>query len=148
MPFLVNCLNVMLIPCLKVINVKDILNLFLECKLIRFSIPPFGKHFKNCFLNTDLRRNGDGKYIDELLDPGYTLGSINGDSEEVLLQRGIDLSLSKTPAEAIRRQREQFLKRFQTDQPVSQQGSDSVIRSPSNVTDVKSSTTVNPSNKL
>lgn len=61
-----------------------------------------------------LRRTEDGKYVDELPDPGHRLGSSTAGDDDGLLRRGSDSgteeSLSK--AEAIRRQREQFLQRF------------------------------------
>lgn len=61
-------------------------------------------------LFSTLRRGEDGKYIEEVEETGQILGS-NLDEEESL-QRGIQLSLAKTPAEAIRTQREAFLARF------------------------------------
>jgi len=58
-----------------------------------------------------LRRGEDGKYVEEIEETaGYKLGSEL--DEEESLHRGIQLSLAKTPAEAIRAQREAFLNRF------------------------------------
>jgi len=67
-----------------------------------------------------LPRNDEGKYVEELADPGYRLGSSTSastspvDDEEEQLRRAINLSLEKPKpnAEDIRRQREQFLQRL------------------------------------
>lgn len=61
-----------------------------------------------------LQKGEDGKYIDEYEETGHRLGSADCVSEEEQLQRGIQLSLAKTPAEVIRAQRSIFLSRLST----------------------------------
>jgi hypothetical protein len=56
-----------------------------------------------------LPRGEDGKYIEEEI--GYKLGASDLNEEESV-RRGIQLSLAKTPAEALRAQRAAFLDRL------------------------------------
>jgi len=63
-------------------------------------------------LFTCLRRGEDGKYIEEIEETGHRLGSVSQDDQDEELQRVLELSMAKTPSEAIRMQREQFLRRL------------------------------------
>lgn len=61
---------------------------------------------------SNLRRTDDGRYLDE--STGHRLGDSSELDEAVVMERGIRLSLAKTPAEAVRAQRAAFLSRFAT----------------------------------
>lgn len=61
---------------------------------------------------SNLRRTEDGRYLDE--STGHRLGSSDQLDEGAVMERGLRLSLAKTPAEAVRAQRAMFLSRFES----------------------------------
>ncbi|ODM97631.1 Ataxin-3 [Orchesella cincta] len=63
---------------------------------------------------SNLRRTEDGSYFDD--GEGHRLGSDQLD-EATAMERGLRLSLAKTPAEAVRAQRAAFLSRFTAPTP-------------------------------
>lgn len=64
---------------------------------------------------SNLRRTDDGRYLDE--STGHRLGDSNDLDDAARMERGIRLSLAKSPAEAVRAQRAVFLSRFATPAP-------------------------------